>query len=186
VWADFRPMSAQSVTSRRPRANATSGLHSSPRASDGGRTCCGPLSQRSDQGRAIRLSTVRNFRRDADLIPANSRGDLILEGRCEFPAPCQRNGYYGAGRRQKMSYRKPFHASDTPPHRASDRDRSEENGQEYCEATRSHPIRQGDLGGRIKARDDKRPRHSGNETCAESDYGIAREPQQNEPERGGE
>ena len=51
---------------------------------------------------------------------------------------------------------------------------------------RAHPIRQGDLGGRIKARDDKRPRGSRNETCAESDYGIARDPQQNEPERGDE
>ena len=82
VGADFRRMSAQSFTivgvPTSSRANATSGLRSSPRASDGGRTCCGPLSQRSNQRRAIRLSKVRNFGRDADLIPANSKGDLIL------------------------------------------------------------------------------------------------------------
>jgi hypothetical protein len=52
VGADFRRMSAQSFTivgvPTSSRANATSGLHSSPRASNGGRTCRGPLSQRSN------------------------------------------------------------------------------------------------------------------------------------------
>ena len=180
VGADFPRMSPQSFrivgVPTNSRANATSGLRSSPRTSDGGRACCRPLSQRSNQRRAISLSKVRNFGHDADLIPANSRGDSVLEGRCEFPAPCQRNGYYGAGRCQKMRYRYTFHASDTPPQRASDRDRSEEDHQEYCETTRAHPIRQGDLGGRIEARDDKRPRSSRKEACAESDHGIAREP----------
>jgi hypothetical protein len=88
VRADFRPISAQSVTivgvPPSSCANAASGLHSSPRASDGARTCCGPLSQRSNQRRAIRLSKVRNFRRDADLIPANSRGNLFSKAVASF------------------------------------------------------------------------------------------------------
>jgi hypothetical protein len=49
------------------------------------------------------------------------------------------------------------------------------NGQEYCESTRAQPVKA--IWGRIKAHDDKRPRSSRDETCAESDYGLAREPQ---------
>ena len=80
-----------------------------------------------------------------------------------------------------MRYRQPFHASDTPPHRASDRDRSEENGQEYCESTRAHPIRQGDLGGRIKARDDEGPRSSRDELARRGTMGSRASPNRMSP-----
>jgi hypothetical protein len=75
-----------------------------------------------------------------------------------------------------MRYRKPFHASDMP-HAALPTLIAPKKTVKNVSSPRAHPVRQGDLGRRIKARDDKRPRSSRDETCAQSDYGLAREPQ---------
>ena len=122
------------------------------------------------------------FGSDADLIPANSRGDSrFSKAVASFQRQVKGMATTAPAAARKCATGSPSMPATRPHTALPTVIAPKKTIKNIAEFTRAHPIRQGDLGGRIKARDDKRPRSSRNEACAESDLGSRASPNRTSP-----